>query len=134
MAKTIYPDTSKEAKDSLSEDHIREIHSKIIGALEIIGEGNFEAIAAHLNMPPEKIWKRLSEMGNDKRIYRPGHKTPTKSGRNAYVWAIGDRDNVVEVYKKGTKTAADHALNLIEHKINKSVKRDITLQWDFDNK
>lgn len=127
------PDTSIEAYESLEPESIRQVYERILWALGIIKEGNFEAIAAQMCVEPDIVWKRLSELRRDKKIHRPGHKTPTKSGRNAFVYRLGEGDNTEEVYKKGTETAADHALNLIEHKINKSVKRDIQIEWDFNN-
>lgn len=127
------PDTSIEAYKSLEQDKVRETYQRILWALGIIKEGNFEAIAAQMCVEPSVVWKRLSELCKDKKIHRPGHKTPTRSGRNAFVWRLGEGDNVEKVYEKGTATAADKALQLIETSLSKSVDRKIQIEWDFDN-
>ena len=126
---TKYPDTSVEAYESLEQDKIRQTYQRILWALGIIKEGNFEAIAAQMCVEPSIVWKRLSELCKDKKIHRPGHKTPTKSGRNAFVWRLGEGDNVEKVYEKGTETAAGHALNLIEKQLSKSVSKKIHLEF-----
>lgn len=131
MVQKKLPDTSLEAHDSLTEDYIGYTHNRILEALGVIGEGNFEAIAKQMGVDDDIVWKRLSELRKDKKIHRPGHKTKTKSGRNAYVYRLGEGDNVEKVYEKGNKSAADHALNIIETSLSKSVKRDM-FEWDMD--
>lgn len=77
--------TSIEAFKSITEEQKRAIHVKIIQALSELGEAHSEAIADHLKMPHEKIWKRMSEIES---IYRPGNKLPTSTGRSAFTWKL----------------------------------------------
>lgn len=123
--KTQYPDTSREAFESLSKEHLSETHKKIISALETIGEGTFEDIARHLNEEPSKIWRRCGELGKDGKIHRPGHKLPLKSGRNGFVWRLGSGDNKEKVYEKGIQSAADHAEKIIAHSTNKLIQKNL---------
>lgn len=86
MPKRKIPETSLDAYKSLDAAQIREIYSKILWALDQIGEGTFEDLALALRMPKERIWKRLSEMARLEMIYRPGTKKMLSSGRNGYTW------------------------------------------------
>lgn len=86
MPKRKIQETSLEAYKSLDASQIREIYSKILWALDQIGEGTFEDLAVALRIPKERIWKRLSEMARLEMIYRPGTKKMLSSGRNGYTW------------------------------------------------
>jgi predicted ArsR family transcriptional regulator len=88
MTKRKNPETSNEAYRSLKLADIKIIKQKIIAALEEIKEGTFEEIAQQMNVIPDKVWKRLSELAADRRVYRPGNKRPLRSGRMGYTWKI----------------------------------------------
>lgn len=86
MPKRNNPFTSKLAHDSVKE-HKDAIWEKIITALEEmkIG-GTSEEISEHLKMDHQVIWKRLSELERDGRIFNlEGITRPTKKGRKAMV-------------------------------------------------
>jgi predicted ArsR family transcriptional regulator len=82
------PSTSNEAYRQLKAERVRETYKQILFALSIIKEGTFEDIARQIGCKPDVIWKRLSELANDGKIYRPGNKRPLKSGRNGYTWML----------------------------------------------
>lgn len=115
----IYPDTSKEAYESLTKKYISDLKWKILKALSVIKQGHYEKIAEHMKEKPERVRKRLIELVKDELIHRPGEKLLTSGGRNAFVYALGKGDNTDKLYEKGTATAADYAQNIIEHGINK---------------
>lgn len=76
-----------DAHKSLGPYETNEMYRLILFALRNIKQGTTEQIAAALKLDHGKVWKRVSEMARINVIYRPGHKLPTKSGRDAYVWA-----------------------------------------------
>lgn len=82
------PETSNEAYRSLKAADISRTKQNILIALAVIKEGTFEDIAIQCGVKPDTIWKRLSEMANDGKIYRPGNKRPLKSGRLGYTWML----------------------------------------------
>lgn len=83
-------DTSQAAYHSLDPAKISKTHAKILEALKVLGRANYEKIADHLQMAPEKIWKRTSEMITDNLIYRTESKVLTRSNRFSYEYAILD--------------------------------------------
>jgi predicted transcriptional regulator len=111
------PETSNEAYRSLKAVEVRETYRKILFALSVIKEGTFEDIARQCNSEPSVIWKRLSELANDGKIYRPGNKRPLKSGRNGYTWMLITPGiapaKVVEMAMPG-KTVSNFSRELIQ--------------------
>lgn len=88
MPKRKNPETSNEAYRSLKVVKVNETYQKILFALAIIKEGTFEDIARQANEEEDVIWKRLSELHDAGKIYRPGNKRPLKSGRQGYTWML----------------------------------------------
>lgn len=88
MAKRSNPETSTAAYKSLRIEDLNDTYREVVAALNEIGNGTFEDIAAHLKCSPSKIWKRLSELEKMEFIYRPGTKKTLKSGRQGFEWAI----------------------------------------------
>lgn len=86
MKKKQIPDTSKEAFHSIDPTKIREIHQKILTAIDVIGSGSYQDIAQQMCIEESKVWKRLNEMEKLELIYRPGTKKVLKSGRQGYIW------------------------------------------------
>lgn len=86
MSKRKYPETSHDAHRSLKVAKVNETYQKILIALSIIREGTFEDIAREMKVEPDIVWKRLSELHDAGKIYRPGNKRPLKSGRQGYTW------------------------------------------------
>lgn len=116
------PDTSNEALRSLKLEDLNEIYRLIIGALNVLGKGTFEDIAAYLKKDSSKIWKRMSELERMMVVYRPGTKKLLKSGRNGYEWMLTNsstqKTETEHKYVKGEKTAVDHANELIRQAQN----------------
>lgn len=88
MSKRKIPDTSKDAYRSLKAKLVSETYQKILLALAIIKEGTMEDIAAQMRVEPDVVWKRLSELHDAGKIYRPGNKRPLKSGCLGYTWML----------------------------------------------
>lgn len=111
------PETSNEAYRSLKVEDLNEIYRLIIGALNVLGKGTFEDIAAYLKKEPAKIWKRMSELERMTITYRPGTKKLLKSGRNGYEWmltnAATQKTEKEHTFKKGEKSSIDYANELI---------------------
>jgi len=80
------PETSIDAYRSLDPRELNETYRHILHALDEIGEGTFEDIAAFLKLNPSRIWKRMSELAKMELIYRPGNKKVLKSGRSGFTW------------------------------------------------
>lgn len=116
------PETSNEAYRSLKAADITRTKQNIMLALGVIREGTFEDIARQVGVEPDVIWKRLSEMANDGKIYRPGNKRPLKSGRNGYTWMLITPGiapaKVVEMSMPG-KTVSDYSkkISLIQQEL-----------------
>ena len=111
------PDTSLDAKDQLSDQTALKI--KVKDALRQLGSrgGTTEEVAAFLGLDPKNgIWKRFSEIEG---IGRTGERRKLSSGRTGFVWFYGVEDNIEAVYSKGIQTAADKAIQIVEHTINK---------------
>lgn len=85
-------ETSIEAFQSLQDSEVKQTYLDIIWALSVIKSGTFEDIAKFLKCKPDKIWRRLGEIGGKKYdlIHRPGEKKVLKSGRKGFVWALND--------------------------------------------
>lgn len=88
MPKKQILDTSKEAFHSFNPEDLREIHQKIIKALEVIGNGTYEQISNQMCCEPSKVWRRMNELLKLGLVHRPGEKRPLKSNRMGYVWYL----------------------------------------------
>lgn len=89
IGKKIYPPTSAEAFHSLDPIKINEIHKKILAGLEVLSSATFEDLADHLHLEPQRVWRRLSELGKANLIHRPGDRKVMKSGRQGMTWKLG---------------------------------------------
>lgn len=83
------PETSLAAFKSLNPDKLNELHLKILAAMQYIGECTYEDVASYLGLEPQRIWRRMSELGFVNRIHRPGGRKIMKSGRQGMVWVLG---------------------------------------------
>ena len=88
MSKRKHISTSADAYNSLKPGQLAAIYRKIIEALKVLGQGSSQQISAHLTLDDDVVRKRLSELGKMGIIYKPGHKVPTKKGRDSYVWQL----------------------------------------------
>lgn len=120
--KSPYPDTSREAYQSLHPTEVREMYRRIREALLVIGEGTFEDISSAMSVEPSRVWKRLGEMQKMGIIYRPGIKKPLKSGRNGYIWKITDssqpnNESVTENKPIPGPSVSDYSRKLIQQEM-----------------
>lgn len=121
------PETSNEAYRSLKVEDLNEIYRLIIGALNVLGKGTFEDIAAYLKKDSSKIWKRMSELERMMVVFRPGTKKLLKSGRNGYEWMLTNsstqKTETEHVFRKGDKSAVTYANEIIETAKNHGAKQ-----------
>lgn len=111
------PKTSLQAWDQ-AKHMIGPHHQKILDALKVLGTATYEEIALHVTMDKHQIGRRLKELEEQQKIYKPGTMKPTKTGRNAYLWCLTGEgqpktDNEVR-YKPGEKSLHEVANDLIE--------------------
>lgn len=113
------PDTSHEANRLMTTELRQRDYDLILGALGVLKIAIYEEISEFLRWSDKnKVSRRLKEMVGLGLIYNLGTKKPTKSGRNAYQYAIVTPDTIIpsiqkEHYMEGQTTAADYASKLI---------------------
>lgn len=110
------PETSHEAHEKVSNEMLRSIYQRIVDALKVLGLANYEEIALYLNVPDKNmISRRTKEMEGLQMIYKPGTKSLTRSGRNAFQYALtGSNVTVPALPERQPKlTAVDFANVLI---------------------
>lgn len=90
MQKRKQPDTSLAAFHSLDQNKLNETKRLILDALKTLGKASSEQIADYLGKPYDVIWKRCSDLKNEKIIYASDFKVLTKKNRFARQWIIGD--------------------------------------------
>ncbi len=120
------PDTSHAAKAAFTEPMKKTHHDKILKALEVLGKANYEVLGNYLGMKNiNQIARRLKELcppdeDNPKGlnlIFKPGTKSATSSGREAYDYCLTNNHPKVEIeitYKKEDKTSTDLANNILK--------------------
>lgn len=115
MRNSNVPETSKEAYRKLDPARVAGTYLKIINALKVITEGNYEAIALAAGIAPEKVWKRLSELQRSEIIYKPGNTVVTKNGSNSYVYRLCGEQPVKSQVEKALpgKSISDYSKELI---------------------
>lgn len=85
----ILPETSHEAHKSITNEILSNHHRMIIEALSSLKKATFEEIADYLNWDDKnRAARRLSELERNQIIFKPGEKRKTRTGRNAYVYAL----------------------------------------------
>lgn len=109
------PDTSHEANERMTTELRQRDYDLILGALGVLKIAIYEEISEFLRWSDKnKVSRRLKEMVGLGLIYNLGTKKLTKSGRNAYQYAIVTPDTVIPVIQKehylaNETTASDHA-------------------------
>ena len=113
------PDTSHEANERMTTELRQRDYDLILGALGVLKIAIYEEVAEFLGWSDKnKVSRRQKEMVGLGLIYNLGTKKLTKSGRNAYQYAIVTPDTIIpsvqkEHYMEGQTTAADYASKLI---------------------
>lgn len=112
------PTTSIDAFKQVTPDMLRGHYLKIMNALQSLGTCNYEKIADFVGMDRHAVGRRLKEMEGLQLIYKPGTKTNTKSGRQAFNYCLTgvgmpktDNENV---FKKGEKSSSDYSKQIIQ--------------------
>lgn len=85
------PDTSHEAADSLSHEHIRATQQRILGLLQNFGPMTDHEIEAQWPWPPVSpsgLRTRRAELVDQGRVTHNGQYRTLASGRRARVWKI----------------------------------------------
>ena len=117
MNKQNLPETSHSANVAMTYEMRKQHHGKIILALKEIGSGNYEQIANFLGMDRHQVGRRLSELEREGIVWKPGLKSNTKSGRQAFIYQLtGQSQPKTETevnYAKLGKSATNYANDLI---------------------
>src|SRR5689334_10517674 len=88
MAKREYKPTSKSGEVFIA-PHKEGHKEKILKALEELRVGGtHEEIASTCGLRPDQVWKRLSELCRDKKIFDTGITRPLKSSVPGIVWQM----------------------------------------------
>ncbi len=124
------PKTSHEANVSMTAELRQQHHSKIISALEVLGEAIGEKIAIQANMDYHAVMRRMKELTIMGKIYNTLKTAPTSTGRQANLYAILKSDTILPQpenhYREGVCSAADYASELIaKTKQGKLVQKDL---------
>lgn len=83
------PDTSLAANKSFTFEMRLTHFKKITEALKVLGAANYEEIANYLCFKDKvAVGRRLKEMELAGMIFKPGGKSSTTSGRQAYVYQL----------------------------------------------
>ena len=88
------PQTSLDAYHSQTSEKLTADHQKIVDALNILGQSNYENIAALARMDRHAVGRRLKEMELHGLIYKPGTKSFLKSGRYGYDYRLTNPEKV----------------------------------------
>ena len=87
MQPSLFPETSRAAFNALGD--MPEKHGeKILAALEKLGEGTGEKIAQVAKLTQHQVQRRLKELEIADKVYKPGNKLPTTTGRPAYTYKL----------------------------------------------
>jgi DNA-binding Lrp family transcriptional regulator len=114
--------TSQAAYHSLDPARLKADYKKIVDALTVIGEGNYEAIAKQAGRPEEKIWKRLKESCDKGLIHNTGKTVMTKNNRMSYVFAIGPSPEPVKKRQRVLKGPSVQDFSKAINQVKQSLK------------
>lgn len=120
--------TSREAYESLNPVKVHQTHINIVKALESLGSGNYEAIAARMEVPEQRVWKRLSECVRSNLIHNTGTTTLTKNGCKSYVFAPGPP---TEPVKKKERVMKGKTISDYSKALNQAKQSPITIERLF---
>jgi hypothetical protein len=75
------PETSHLANKEMSAELRQQHHTKILSALEVLGEGIGEKIAEQASMDYHAVMRRMKELADAGKIYNTLKTAPTTTGR-----------------------------------------------------
>lgn len=95
MSKRKQPLTSILAHDSIKP--LKEVlHAKIIAGMNKLRVGgNFDEISVCAGLKREEVWRRLSELEKDGKIFNTGLTHTSVTGRAATVWQLCDLSGLI---------------------------------------
>lgn len=96
------PTTSLEAYRSQTLEKISNDHARILEAIGRLGRANYEVIANAAGMDRHAVGRRLKELEQDQKIYKPGTQSKTKRGRNAFDYCLTNPLKVEHKIKKSS--------------------------------
>ncbi len=95
MTKRKQPLTSIAAHDSIKPDK-EALHNQIIeGMNKLRVGGNFDEISVHAGLKREQVWRRLSELEKDGKIFNTGVTHTSITARAATVWQLCDLSGLI---------------------------------------
>jgi len=120
MSKRKRIDTSIAAFRSLDQSKVEIIKGKIMEALKVLGRGSSEQLADYLGMDYDSVWKRCSDLKNDKKIFASDSKVLTRKKRFARQWMICDgslpKTEKSQKELKGQKSISDFSKEILKNK------------------
>ena len=105
--KRVLPSTSHEANRRATEE-MRSAHkAKIVDALGQIVTGNYEMISQKCGLDKIAVMRRLSELEREQVVFKPGLKSNTSSGRQAFNYQLTSQPSLtpIEVVDKMIENA-----------------------------
>lgn len=94
MTKRNQPITSILAHDSVKDDK-EVLHAKIIAGMNKLRVGgNVDEISVYAGLKREEIWRRMSELERDGKIFNTGLTHTSITGRAAIVWQLCDLSGI----------------------------------------
>lgn len=81
------PNANSKAANDFMKPIKKSYWQKILDALdELKGGGTFEELAEKADLRPDQVWRRLSELQAQGKIFNTGISRPLKSGLGGAVW------------------------------------------------
>lgn len=130
MNKQNLPETSHAANVSMTYEMRKKHHGKIILALKEIGSGNYEQIADFLGMDRHQVGRRLKELETEMIVWKPGLKSNTKSGRQAFIYQLTGQSQP-KVEKEHTFKKGEMGFDTYANEIIKSAQNNGTVQQEL---
>ena len=124
------PETSHLANKEMSAELRQQHHTKILSALEVLGEGIGEKIAEQAGMDYHAVMRRMKELVIMGKIYNTLKTAPTTTGRQANLYAIRKANTILPTpkinYKNFGESGADYASKIIAGtKQQKLIQKDL---------
>ena len=109
--------TSKEAHEFIKPLKQSLCEKIMLGLEKLPVGGNYEQIAEAAGIKPDQVWRRLSEMERDGKIYNTGVTRKLSSGINGIVWSCPKKEDnwFRDVYQQEKPTPTFQQLSLYEN-------------------
>lgn len=114
------PRTSLDAYFALTPEKLRTDYGKIVKALQVLKEANYESIANQIGwVDKNAASRRLKELEGMGVIYKPGRKQNTSRNRSAYTYKLVENGEVsvqTEKVMQG-ETVSDISRKLVQKEL-----------------